>query len=58
MRMYRVWIADKFTKWPLAYHDVKAWTKRGAKRKIFKLVCEKDTSYTLTAVAVTKTKSE
>ena len=58
MRMYRVWIADKFTEWPLVYHEVHAWTKRGAKRKIFKWVCEKDTSYTLTAVAVTKTKSE
>ena len=54
MRMYRVWIADKFTKWPLAYHDVKAWTKRGAKRKIFKRVCEGDTSYILVAKLVNK----
>lgn len=49
MRMYRVYIADKFTKWPLAHYDVKAWTKWGAKRKVFKHVCEKDTSYILTA---------
>lgn len=52
MRMYRVYIADKFTKWPLAYHDVKAWTKTGAKRKIFKHVCEGDTSYILVASKV------
>lgn len=54
MRMYRVWIADKFTKWPLAYYDVKAWTKKGAKRKIFKNVCERDTSYILVAKLVNK----
>lgn len=47
MRLYRVHVADKFTKWPLAYYDVHAWTKWGAKRKIFK-ICEKDTSYLLT----------
>lgn len=58
MRLYRVWIADKFTKWPLVYHDVKACTKWGAKRKIFKWVCEKDTSYILTAVKVNETKSK
>lgn len=52
--MYRVWIADKFTKRPLAYHDVKAWTKAGAKRKIFKYVCESDTSYILMAKPVNK----
>jgi hypothetical protein len=49
MRLYRVYIADKFTKWPLAYHDVKAWTRWGAKRKIFKWIREKDTSYLLIA---------
>lgn len=54
MRLYRVYIADKFTKMPLAYHEVHAWTKRGAKRKIFKWICEKDTSYILTATSVSK----
>lgn len=54
MRMYRVWIVDKFTKWPLAYRDVKAWTKAGAKYKIFKHVCEGDTSYILVAKLVDK----
>lgn len=49
MRMYRVYIVDKLTRWPLAYHEVHAWTKAGAKRKIFKWVCEGDTSYTLVA---------
>jgi hypothetical protein len=52
MRMYRVYIADKFTKWPLASHDVHAWTKWGAKRKIFKYVCEGDISYILVAKPV------
>ena len=53
--MYRVYIADKFTRMPLAYHDVKAWTKCGAKRKIFKYVCEYDTSYILVAKPVSTT---
>ena len=55
MRMYRVYIADKFTRMPLAYHDVKAWTKRGAKHKIFKYVCEGDTSYILVAKSINET---
>lgn len=54
MRLYRVYIADKFTKWPLVYHEVHAWTKRGAKRKIFKWVYEGDTSYILIAKPVSK----
>ena len=33
MRMYRVYIADKFTRFPLAYYDVRAITKRRAKTK-------------------------
>lgn len=53
--MYRVYIADKFTRMPLAYHDVKAWTKRGAKHKIFKYVCEGDTSYILVAKLISET---
>jgi hypothetical protein len=48
MILYRVYIADKLTRMPLTYHDVYAWTKRGAKRKVFKSVCQKDTSYLLT----------
>lgn len=32
-----------------AYYDVHALTKCGAKRKVFKLVCQKDTGYLLTA---------
>lgn len=48
MRLYRVWVADKFTRIPLAYYDVHALTKCGAKRKVFKSVCQKDTGYLLT----------
>lgn len=48
MRTYRVYIVDKFTKMPLGSCDIKAWTKSGAKRKVFNQVCEKDTSYILT----------
>jgi hypothetical protein len=49
MKMYRVYIVDKFSRLPLAYHDVLAITKWGAKAKIFKYVCEKDRSYLLFA---------
>ena len=49
MRLYRVYVADKLTKFPLAYYDIKAWSKRGAERKIFKQVCEKAISYLVTA---------
>lgn len=49
MRLYRVWIADKLTRMPLAYYDIRAWTKLGAKHKIFTTVCQKDTGYLLTA---------
>jgi hypothetical protein len=45
--MYRVYIADKFTRFPLAYYDVRAITKRRAKTKIFKQVLKKDKSYLL-----------
>jgi hypothetical protein len=55
MRMYRVYIVDKFTKMLLAYHEVHAWTRWGAKRKIFKWVCEGDTSSILVAEPVNKT---
>lgn len=48
--VYRVYIADRLTKMPLAYYDVLAWTKAGAKLKIFKEVCSKDDSYLLTAI--------
>jgi hypothetical protein len=49
MRLYRVYIIDTLTMWPLAYHEVHAWTKWGAKRKIFKWVYEKDKNYFLIA---------
>ena len=49
MKLYRVWIVDKLTRIPVARCDVKAWTKFGAKRRIFKELCEKDTSYCLVA---------
>lgn len=45
--MYRVYITDKFTRFPLAYYDVRAITKRRAKTKIFKQVLKKDKSYLL-----------
>ena len=48
--IYRVYVADKFTKIPLAYYDVRAWTKGSAKRKIFKEVCSKDDGYLVTAI--------
>ena len=47
--MYRVFIIDEFSKFPLAYHDVSAITKWGAKAKTFKWVCKKDKSYLLIA---------
>ena len=50
MRVYRVYVADRFTKIPLAYYDVRAWSKGSAKRKIFKVVCSKDKGYLLTAI--------
>lgn len=50
MRLYRVCVWDKYTQWPLEdYYDVKAWTKRGAKRKVFKHIYKGDTSYLLEA---------
>lgn len=48
MRLYRVYISDRFTKMPLGYIDMKALTKHGAKRRVFNTVCQKDTSYILT----------
>lgn len=54
MRNYKVWIVDKFTGIPLAYHIVRAWTKRGAKRWIFKTVLEGDTTYILRATPCNK----
>ena len=50
MQVYRVYVADKLTKMPLAYYDVRAWSKGSAKRKIFKVACSKDKSYLLTAI--------
>ena len=47
MRTYRVYIADKFTRIPLGYYDVRAITKRRAKTEIFKQVLKKDKSYLL-----------
>lgn len=49
MRMYRVYITDKFSKLPFAYYDVRAINKRQAKSKIFKTVLKKDKSYLLIA---------
>ena len=49
MRVYRVCVADRFSKMPLGYFDVRAWTKRGATRKIFKKVCSEDDSYLVIA---------
>lgn len=54
MRNYKVWIVDKFTGIPLAYHIVRAWTKRGAKRWIYKTVLEGDTTYILRATPYNK----
>ena len=49
MRNYKVWIIDKPTGVPLAYHIVRAWTRWGAKRWIRKTVLEDDTSFILEA---------
>jgi hypothetical protein len=54
MRKYKVWIVDKFTGVPLAYHIVRAWTKRGAKRWIFKTALKGDTTYILIATPLGK----
>ena len=49
MKMYRVYVIDKFSKLPLACYDVHAINKRQAKSKIFKRVLKKDESYLLIA---------
>lgn len=51
-KMYRVYVIDRFSKWPLTYHEVYSWTKCGAKRKVFRYVCEKDNRYILVASMV------
>ena len=48
MRTYKVWIADKLTKWPLAKFEIKALSKAHAKYKVFRDICEKDRSYLIT----------
>ena len=45
MRIYKVWIADKLTKCPLANYKIKALNKVHAKYKAFKDICNKDKSY-------------
>lgn len=49
MRMYKVTIADKLTKWPLATYKIKALNKQHAKRKVFVQICKRDKSYLITA---------
>ena len=48
-KMYRVYVIDTRFEWPLTYHEIYAWTKWGAKRKVFIYVCGKDKSYRLVA---------
>lgn len=45
MRTYKVWIADKLTRWPLGRYEIKALTKWHARRKAFKEICHKDKGY-------------
>lgn len=45
MKIYKVYVADKFTKWPLFVCNIKALTRWGAKRKAFREVCQKDKTY-------------
>ncbi len=45
MNKYKVWIADRFTKIPLAEFEITALTKWGAKTRAFKEICRKNRSY-------------
>ena len=45
MKIYKVYVVDRFTKWPLSVYKVKAFTRWGAKRKAFKEICQKDKNY-------------
>lgn len=49
MNKYTVYIADKFTKFPLGAVTVAALTKWGAKRKVWKDICNKDDTYIVVA---------
>ena len=49
MNKYTVYIADKFTKFPLGAVTVTALTKWGAKRKVWKDICNKDDTYIVVA---------
>ena len=44
MRIYNVWVADRFTKMPLASYKVEALCKWHAKRIVFKAL-DKDKSF-------------
>ena len=46
MRTYKVWVADKLTKWPLVCYKIKAFTKWHAKRKVAR---HYDKTYLITA---------
>lgn len=54
MSNYTVYITDKFTKIPLGCYYVKALTKWGAKRKVYKEILGKDTTMLLVASKVKK----
>ena len=52
MKKYRVYIADKLTKIPLATYEVSALGGWHAKAVVFRDVCRKDRSYIVTASKV------
>ena len=45
MRIYKVFIIDSDTKFPIATYEIKAFSKWHAKYLAFKYICQKDKSY-------------
>lgn len=52
MKRYKVYIVDKFTKFPVVSYEVEALSRRHAKSIVFRKVCHRDTSYLLTATPI------
>lgn len=52
MALFRVFVADKITKFPLAYYETRSNFKFTAKRKVIKYVLNNDKSYIVTATRI------
>lgn len=49
MALFKVYVADKFTKIPLVYYEIKSNFKFMAKRKVIKDILNNDKSYIVVA---------